>query len=450
MELVPKIEFLMEGMNSMVRKNKAQEETASASEIISDSIWEEKKSDNDSDGEDNNETMPKMLTLSERTKLEDNDSETEEKSEKQLIKETNQVKREMRKRLKNTDDKFWQYENVSVVLRDNKPYKYILSLSSMQLAEGYLAGQLIYDPQVQRGSKMTKSKGEVPIIDLKHCRLIESAMCDGSIHGGSLSLNFPTEYNEELIYDSENMTLSGNGPLVINDGMHRIFSSVSWRKRYLKNPNECKSPESFYFPVNIENISKLASEDLFREYAVMGKTISKNRVSVHNVFDKNYEIAQRVMKESQLRGKVEMISNSIKKSSPCILTFGTILNGVAEFKIATKKEEIIAGDFIIKFFDHLIELFPRIMGNVEPVDRAIEKQNSFALEKMHMNSYFILANLLKDKDNWESRLARLTHNNFLSRNNPIWGFSLREGDKIVNSSKVQKRITEIMVEKVMG
>ena len=368
-------------------------------------------------------------------------------------KEDNKLKREMRSRLKkmnNAEDKFWEFENVQVVLRDNRPYKYTVSLSCMQLAQMYISGNLIYDPQVQRGSHTNKKGEEVPILFLKHCRNIQSSILDGSIHGGNLSLNFPTDNNAELFYDNENMTLSGEGPITINDGMHRIYSCVLWYKDFLKPNSTCKSPESFYFPVNIEHISKLESEDLFREYAVMGKSISKNRVSVHNVFDKNYEIAQRVMNESQLKGKVEMISNSIKKSSPYILTYGTILGGVAEFKIATKKEESITGDFIIKFWDHLIELFPRLMGNVDSETRAIEKQNSFALEKMFMNSYFILGSQLQGKDDWMIRLERLTQNNFLSRSNPIWSFCLREGEKIVNSSKVQKDITEIMIEKVMA
>ena len=375
----------------------------------------------------------------------------EEKTEEQLAKEARKLKRDTRKKLKELngdDDKSWEFENVQVVLRDNKPYKYTVSLSCMQLALGYLSKTFVYDPQVQRGSRTNKKGEEVPILFLKHCREIQSSILDGSIHGGNLSLNFPSDDGAELFYDSDNMTLSGVGPITINDGMHRIYSCVLWYKEFIKPNSTCKSPETFYFPTNIEHISKLESEDLFREYAVMGKTISKNRVSVHNVFNKNYEIAQRILKESQLRGRVEMISNSIKRNSPCILTFGSILNGVSEMKIATKKEEILTGDFIIRFWDELIENFPRLMGNVEPEDRIIEKQKSFAIEKMYIHSYFLVADYLKDKSDWEERLSRLSQNGFLLRSNPIWSFCLREGDKIVNSSKVQKTISEMMVAKV--
>jgi len=384
---------------------------------------------------------------------EDVNQNQEEKTLEQITKETRKLKRDTRKKLKDLngdDDKSWEFENVQVVLRDNKPYKYILSLSCMQLALGYLSKTLVYDPQVQRGSRTNKKGEEVPILFLKHCREIQSSILDGSIHGGNLSLNFPSDNGAELFYDSENMTLSGVGPITINDGMHRIYSCVLWYKEFIKPNSTCKSPESFYFPTNIEHISKLESEDLFREYAVMGKTISKNRVSVHNVFSKDYEIAQRILKESQLRGRVEMISNSIKRNSPCIMTYGTILNGIGEMKITTKGDGELAGDFLVEFLDNLIELFPKLMGNVDPVDRAIEKQKSFVLEKMFQNSYFSIASQLRGRDDWKSKLSKLAQNNYLSKSNPEFSFCLRQGEKIINSSKIQKDITSLILDYVMA
>jgi len=413
-------------------------------------------------------SMPTFGSLSEKMKNEESGGDDKEekfntedkevqndKDELKRKREASKLRKQMKDRLDKLNsalDKSWEFENVQVVLRDGKPYKYTVSLSCMQLAEGYISKTLIYDPSVQRGSRTNKKGEEVPILFLKHCRDIQTSILDGSIHGGNLSLNFPLDSNAKLFYDSENMTLSGDSPLIINDGFHRIYASYLWYKEFIKPNSTCKSPETFYFPTNIENLSKQASCDLFKEYAVMGKSISKNRISVHNVFDKNYEITQRIVKESQLRGRVEMISNSIKKSSPCIFTYGTILNGVSEFNAITttkgKEEEV--GNFIIEFFNQLIELFPNLMGNVDQETRAIEKQKSFALEKMFQNSYFVLASQLQGRDDWKSRLAKLTQNNFLSRSNPMWGFCLREGEKIVNSSKVQKTITEKIIDYVMA
>jgi len=419
-------------------------------------------------------SMPAFGSLSEKTKIEESNGDDKEqmsteefnetrnevldsKSEfekKKELREANKLKRDMRSKLKQldseNDDKSWELNNVQIVLRDGKPYKYLVSLSCMQLAEWYISKKLIYDFGVQRGSKTNKKGEEVPILFLKHCNDIKTAILDGSIHGGTLSLNLPTDNNTQLFYDEDNMTLSSDVPLTINDGFHRIYASYLWYKEFVKPNSTCKSPETFYFPANIEHISRQASCDLFKEYAVMGKSISKNRISVHNVFDKNYEITQRVAKSSQLRGRIEMISNSIKRSSPCIFTYGTILNGVSEFKVITQGKEEEVGNFIIEFLNELIELFPNLMGHVDSETRAIEKQKSFVLEKMFQNSYFVLASQLQGKDDWKSRLAKLTQNNFLSRSNPMWGFCLREGEKIVNSSKVQKTITEKIIDYVMA
>jgi len=368
----------------------------------------------------------------------------EEDKKKRELKEINKLKRDMRSKLKQLDDvedKSWKLNNVQIVLRDNKPYKYLVSMSCMKLAEWYVSKKLIYDPNVQRGSSINKKGEEVPILFLKHCREILSAILDGSIHGGNLSLNFPSDNNAEIFYNDEEMTLSADGPLTINDGFHRIYASYLWYKEFVKPNSTCKSPETFYFPVNIENLSKQASCDLFKEYAVMGKSISKNRISVHDVFSKDYDIAQRILKESQLRGRVEMISNSIKKTSSNIFTYGTILNGISEMKPV--------GDFLIEFLDYMIELFPTLMGNVEPEFRALEKQKSFVLEKMFQNSYFVLASKLYGRDDWKDKLGKLTLGNFLSRSNTQFSFCLRDEDKIINSSKIQKDITRIICERVL-
>ena len=424
----------------------------------------ENKSDNDKFLE---ELRPAFGSLSERVKMEDgsdkeqiridgfNKEDEEVKNEKDELKrkrEASKLKKQMRDKLKqldNIEDKSWTLNNVQIVLRDGKPYKYLVSMSCMQLAEWYVSKKLIYDPSVQRGSSINKKGEEVPILFLKHCREIRDSILDGSIHGGNLSLNFPSDNNAEIFYNDEEMTLSADGPLTINDGFHRIYASYLWYKEFVKPNSTCKSPETFYFPVNIENLSKQASCDLFKEYAVMGKSISKNRISVHDVFSKDYDIAQRILKESQLRGRVEMISNSIKKTSSNIFTYGTILNGISEMKIATKGEEKPVGDFLIEFLDYMIELFPTLMGNVEPEFRALEKQKSFVLEKMFQNSYFVLASKLYGRDDWKDKLGKLTLGNFLSRSNTQFSFCLREGEKIVNSSKVQKDITRIICERVL-
>lgn len=69
---------------------------------------------------------------------------------------------------------------------------------------------------------------------------------------------------------------------------------------------------------------------------------------------------------------------------------------------------------------------------------------------MFIYALFSLAEKLQGRDDWKERLQRLTWDDFLSRDNELWHFCLREGNKLVNSSKVQKTITEKILEKVLS
>ena len=60
------------------------------------------------------------------------DIKREEDKKKRELKEINKLKRDMRSKLKQLDDvedKSWKLNNVQIVLRDNKPYKYLVSMS---------------------------------------------------------------------------------------------------------------------------------------------------------------------------------------------------------------------------------------------------------------------------------------------------------------------------------
>ena len=108
------------------------------------------------------------------------------------------------------------------------------------------------------------------------------------------------------------------------------------------------------------------------------------------------------------------------------------------------------GLYLVKFWDELISnIFPEAMGNIDIEAKLKQKKQSFVLENMFISGFFALANRLRKEDDWEDRLTKLADKNFLSRSNPIWNFCLREGSKLVNSSKVQKDIANLIISHVM-
>ncbi|HBY21250.1 MAG TPA: hypothetical protein DEG71_09655 [Clostridiales bacterium] len=144
-----------------------------------------------------------------------------------------------------------------------------------------------------------------------------------------------------------------------------------------------------------------------------------------------------------------MVSNSLKKTSNCVMTFNTLSKGCSMMSPETPSQVEEAGNFLCSYWNEIVELFPKIFGNVTPEIRQEERTKIFIGEVMFINSLFSLAKEIQGMDDWKERLKRLAQDNFLNRDNPIWRFCLREGSKLINSSKVQKDITNLIIDKVM-
>jgi len=428
-----------------------QHETELAKEMESESekIWEEPK--------------PTFGSLSEQMKVEEfNETRNEleakrlEKEEKEKKKLARDLKKQMKERLEklnSADDKSFEFSDVSCTMRDGKPYKYHLSLSAMQLAELSLSSspKIVYIDSIQRGLKHTTSKGDVPIINKKHSDSILRACLEGNINGGCLYLNYDKDYPDALIYDPEERTLSGNGALAINDGAHRIDCCKTWYSKFKKDVLSIKNPNDFYFPVTIENLDHASCKNVFVELNSYGLPISKTRIAFHDIFNPKNAIAQKVMSDT-FRGKIEVISNSLKRSSPAVMTFSTLLKGCSLFSPATKSETNEVSSYLCEFWDEIIELYPKIYGNVEPEVRQVEKMNSYIGEVMFIHALFGLAVELQFVSDWKDKLKKLTQpSNFLSRDNDLWITNItRNEGKLINTSKTQDFVKDQLLAKVLG
>jgi len=380
----------------------------------------------------------------------------DEKNEKQSLKEARKLKRDMKNRLKElngSDDKSFEFDDVLVTMRDGIPKKFHLSLSITQLAELYISGRIVYKSSEQRGLKHTKSKGDMPLINIKHTKeILNALMSSSSVNGGCIYLNYSKNNEDELIYDYDSNTLSGNSPLSVLDGAHRLEAMVMMYHLFTKSkdPSAMKNPNDFFFPVTIENATDMESKNIFVELNSYSLPISKTRIAFHDVYNLDNVIALKVMNESSLRNKIEVISNSIRKSSSCVMTFSSLSKGCSLFSPMTKGDAEKIAIYLCDFWDSIVELFPKIYGNVTPEIKQEEKTKTFVGEVMFINALFSLAVNLRDVEDWKSKLIKLTQENFLSKNNTTWDFCLREGNKLINSSKVQKTISEIFIKKVIG
>jgi len=416
-------------------------------------------------------SMPSFGSLSEKMKNEESGGDDKEgkfntedkevqndKDELKRKREASKLRKQMKDRLDKLNsalDKSWEFANCQIVLRDNMPYKYTVSLSCMQLAEMYIAGQIFYKSSEQRGEKHTKSKGDIPLINIKHTKdILNAIMSSSSVDGGCIYLNYAKEYNDELIFDTENnSSLSGSFPLSVNDGAHRLEAMKMWYYAYTKSkdPFTIKNPNDFYFPVIIQNLDNESCRNIFVELNSFGLPISKTRIAFHDVFNPKNVIAQKVM-DNCFRGKIEVISNSLKKTSPSVMTFGTLLKGCSLFSPATKSETTEVSTYLCEYWNEIIELFPKIYGNVSVETKQIEKMNTFIGEVMFIHALFGLAVELQSVEDWKEKLKKLKEpSNFLSRDNDLWIRNItRNEGKLINTSKTQDFVKDQLLAKVMG
>jgi len=140
--------------------------------------------------------------------------------------------------LENTNNNpLWQFNDVSVLMKNGEPSKFTTSLSAYELASLEENKILYYNPNTQRGLRIVRDK-EVPIVNITKVGQIYYEMSKYSLNGGTITLNY-SQTNEEkenptLNYDSENRNLYGLKPLEISDGMHRTMACKLWKKNWIK------------------------------------------------------------------------------------------------------------------------------------------------------------------------------------------------------------------------
>jgi len=347
---------------------------------------------------------------------------------------------------KETEEPIFIFENCVQIPKGDGTFKYQTLASAATIGKLWDDLILEYQGNLQRGYKLNTKGEEVAIYSQKHVKeILESALTQ-KLNGGVITLNILDTV--PINFDKENRTISiaPNQKLQILDGQHRIRSFSFWNRKFLKSPSSCISPEEFFMPILIEHASENNAKLIFSEYATKFLRISNSRSLFLDVDSNINKIARKIMNES-LSTKVEVVSNTIKKNSGKIITFSVLTKGVSAFKPATPKECDVIGNFLCLYWSELIELFPKLMGDVSSEIRNSERAKSFANESMFQIAYHYLAKILIDDKDWKGKLKRLTMDNFLSRDNELWIKNItRNQGKIVNTSSTQSFVTQNIID----
>ena len=424
-----------EAINTMTQEfNKTMSETSagfeSLDEIINeDEKWEEDRSD-------------KIIEVDKIDKVVESDEELKQKMRERNMENmpslSNKVKME--------NDEI-QFEKCYPVYRGGHIHKWMTTLTAEKINDLYKSSKIYYDFEIQRGFRKNIKGEKKPLLTNRHIDDILKSMQSEKIAGGALTLCYFKEYDEEIEYDDDENTIIFRNKLAIVDGSHRTFSCIKMAKLYKKdatNPN----PALFEYPVFLEFLSRQEAMALFSEYANAGKKIGKNKTEALNVFDSAHEMAKAIIKNSELHNKIETVNSSPKENN--IMLFSALMAGIRMFKPLTQKDNVKIVEFLSEFWSDLIYLFRDQMGNMEYKQRQELRKQTFILEPMFINGFFHVSKYLMDNpDNWNEKLRNLKEDpNFFSRENKLWLSIMREGNKVIHTSKTQSFVVEQMINKV--
>ena len=352
---------------------------------------------------------------------------------------------------------FWEFQNVVPTYRNGEIKKYNLSLDAQTLGELFLNKTVVYDGSIQRGYKVNKKGELVDIARASKIKEILQEMISGNLHGGTIVLNYPKDVNKPLEYNEEENILSGELPLNILDGQHRIKSCVKYVQLYNKN-KVVENPSTFEFPVTIEYLTREQASDLFNEYASKPLKISKSRADYLNIKDYTNYLVKKVINNSELSGKVDNVSTTHK--GHYITTFSALISAInMHLKPTTKEQANIMSDYLANFFNKLINIFPEYLGNATAEERLEMRKENLHAELLTMFGYVAIAKHLIGTDDIDSKLRKLKdkikigewEGTILDRNCPIWADSImRSKNKIVNTKSTQKLMSSIMVDYVIN
>ena len=362
----------------------------------------------------------------------------------------------------------WELQDVSVLMKNSEPSKYMTSLSAYELAdmeENYL---LRYNPNTQRGLRIVRGE-EKPITNITKIRQIYNEMSKYSLNGGTITLNYlqtdEEKDNPTIKYDSDNRVLFGEKSLDILDGMHRIQSCRLWKKNWDKSKKKVMpDPNLYRYNVVIEVLDEFQASNLFAEYSLMPTKISKTRSEFLNVKSFSNTIIRNLMNDpnSILLDKIETISTGLKGKNDKIATFSTLSSAIDQnFSPLNREQANDISKFLIKAFNQIGEFWPQHFGSVDYQTRQALRKESMVIEPLMFYGWISLFAKIYDRQDWRDILYKLKDDievngwkgNITSKSNPMWEsiFRTKGQDKlIINNSSTQKTISKLFVEKLIN
>jgi len=354
--------------------------------------------------------------------------------------------------------KDYEINNVITTIRNDQIFSYNFNLPISTICNFMDSDILQYMPEIQRGKKLLRGI-ESPLINTTKTKEIAECIMKDEFFGGTLSFVIIESYldkpDAKFEYDEDNNTINCNLPIFCVDGMHRVSSARIindlWHK-VKRNKDGMIDPEKYEFPISLIICSMDDAKRIFSQ-STLNLKISKVRSEVLSIGTYKNMITNEIIKNSDLRNKVEKYVSNIKNTNN-IVTYSVLSTQIDnQFKPKTKLESEEIASYLTDFMNFLVYLFPYSMGEMDITERKLGRERDYSIELLMWQGYIAVAKALYGDENWKEKLRKLKQliriknweGFFLDRTNPIWNHVKKGDGKLVNSSATQSYVRKVFV-----
>lgn len=273
------------------------------------------------------------------------------------------------------------------------------------------ANVLIYNPNTQRGFKVTKKSIGIDV-NPKKVHEIAERMLSGEQFPDDLKFNVLKTGQEKIIYNPKNRVLIITEGSVINtfDGQHRLSGNAL---ALSKNPNL-----EFIWPIKITNFTEIKAHDF------MTQINKQTPIDIDILKTKDYSknenlVVDKIMDSKGDLADVTKDKDSFVKSDRGLTTKSILAEAIKDnygdqLDSAFQRDEI--ANWIVEFSNYLMGIYSEEFI-IDPYE---VKKTSYINNLNMFYGYIALSSALKDNKDWKNILKQKIESIDFSADNPIW------------------------------
>jgi hypothetical protein len=317
---------------------------------------------------------------------------------------------------------------------------YMVTMDIQTIDKLIRSQNLKYNYDLQREATYKKQKDTVtiqPTLNKKNVEEITEHLLQGTLVPTVLVFNAATRSSEsgsELIYDPKKMqlTITKGTQIDIVDGYHRCVAS---QQALQTNPEL-----HFNFAVLITNYSTKKAQQ-YQAQLAKATPISSTRIMELEANRLSDTVVQRLKSESDLQGRISQ-TNRIHSLNKELVTYNVLSNTIdEEFKMNTRADAEDVADFLIDYFNFLIDSYQdEFINHIESTrkESLINDNNMFV-------GYIVLARKMFEKGIKPREVRNYIKDIVFSRENELWKTKgiLDDHGNITDTNKARKAIREL-------